>query len=86
MNDCYNCKKYIQKKKKQWEIFLITRNKEQAEKKEKSKNNSSIINIDKNDKKEILAKIKNMKQNHFLKIEKKRWKLYVLCNIKINKK
>ena len=70
--DCYNCKKYIQKKKKQWELYLITRDKEQLEENEKSKNNSSIINIDKDDKKEILTKIKNIKQNEFSKIQTKK--------------
>ena len=59
-------------KKKQREIYLIIRNKEQSEENEQSKNNSSIINIDKDDKKEILTKIKNMKQNEFSKIETKK--------------
>ena len=59
-------------KKKQWEIYLIIRNKEQSEENEQSKNNSSIINIDKDDKKEILTKIKNIKKNEFSKIETKK--------------
>ena len=39
---------------------------------ERNKNISFIINIDKDNKKEILAKIKNIKHNEFSKIETKK--------------
>ena len=63
--------KYIEKKKRQWQLYLITRNKEQEQSENLTKNNS-LINVNEDDKTQIIQKIKNIKSNEFSKIETKK--------------
>ena len=68
--NCYNCEKYIQKKKKQWELYIMTCQKEELKEKEATGNsNQNLINVSTDKKTEIIQKIKDIKSDEFSKIE-----------------
>ena len=70
--NCYNCMKYINKKKKQWEIYISTNNVEINQNTKQPEIGNLQINVLKDTKSDIKNKIKNLGEEDFSIIETKK--------------
>ena len=77
--NCYNCLKYIAKKKKQWEIYKSTTGIAIDTKRDQPKIEVKQINIEKDTKEEIIEKIKTLNKRDFQELETK--KMETVCFI-----
>ena len=70
--NCYNCLKYIEKKKRQWQIYKSTTGIAIDENRDQPKIKIKQINIEKDTKEEIIEKIKTLNTRDFQKLETKK--------------
>ena len=69
---CYNCLKYINKKKRQWELYIATQGIEMDYKKNQPKIEITQIDVTKDKKSEVISKIKRLTTKEFTKLETKK--------------